>query len=101
MNYIVYNIDGKMLRQVQCPPKLNLLQAKDGQFVLEGKANDATQKIEFDGLDEKGQPVNPRVVDKTPEELAIETFTGPQLEAITNDQWQKVLSRLSALEKGQ
>jgi len=72
---------------------------------MEGTANDVTQRIEFDGLDAKGQPINPRVVDKTPEEIEANNPPEPepipfkkQLAHITNEQWQGVLKRIDKLE---
>lgn len=106
MKYIVYNKKGEILRQVQCPPAMSRLQAKEGEFVMEGIADDATQKVEFDGLDIDGQPVNPRIVNKTPEEIVSKKPPEPgpiphgkQNANITNEQWQDVLGKLTALGK--
>lgn len=93
MNYIVYNAKGKILRRVQCPPALSLLQAKDDEYVMEGIANDVTQKI-----------VNDKVVDKTPEEIEVDNPTPPEIPFekqtanITNEQWQDIKDRLVTLE---
>ena len=96
--FIIYNLDKKMLRTGGCSDGDFLLQAKDGEFVMEGRANDVTQKVEFDGLDEKGQPVNPRVINKTPEEIEAEKPPEIPFEKlpaqITNEQWQGVLAKL-------
>ena len=73
-----------------------------GEMVIEGEANDATQKVEFDHLDRNGKPVNPRVVNKTPAEIAADT--PPPVDprdrsaGITRRQWNDVLERLTALE---
>ena len=106
MKFIVYDMIGKMLRQVSCPSNLRYLQARDGEFVMEGIANDTTQKIKFDGLDEEGQPINPRIVNKTPEEIEAEKPPEPksiliekQSANITNEQLQNILDRLDDLEK--
>lgn len=105
MNYIVYNITGKILRTVQCSPASSILQAKDGEFIAEGMANDVTQKIEFNGLDEKGQPVNPRVIDKTPQEIETDNPLIPEISKskrpviITNGQWDDIMARIESLEK--
>ena len=69
MSYIIYNKESEILRVVQCSKAMSKIQAKEGEFMIEGEANDVTQEVEFDGFDEKGQPVNPRVVDKIPEEV--------------------------------
>ena len=103
-NYIIYNQDGKIQRTGSCPENVFSLQAMNGDFVMEGKADDATQKIEFDGFDEEGQPINPKIVDKTPEEIKADN---PMLIVmpfekrsanITNEQLQNILNRLSTLE---
>lgn len=107
MNCIVYNKNGEILRAVSCPSTSRHSQAKKGEFMMEGIADDATQKVEFDGFDVDGQPINPRIVDKTPEE--IETDNPPPLEIpkgqrpaiITNEQLQNVMKRLDNLEKKQ
>ena len=44
-NYIVYNDAGKILRTGSCPESDFDLQASEGEFVLEGQANDSTQEI--------------------------------------------------------
>lgn len=103
--FIVYNQVGKFIRSGGCQNKNFFLQAKESEFVFEGTGNDVTQKIKFDGLDIDGQPVNPRVVDKTPEEIEADNPTPPETPFekrtahITNEQWQDVIKRLDNLEK--
>lgn len=105
MKYVIYNQTGKIFRVVIYSSTQRYSQAKEGEFVMEGTANDATQKVEFDGFDADGQPVNPRVVDKTPEEIEADNPTPPEvpvgqrLANITNEQWRDVLKRLNKLEK--
>ncbi len=105
-NFIVYDKQGKILRPGFCQDGTFRLQAKDGEFIMEDIANGATQKIKFDGFDVDGQPINPRVVDKTPEEIEAEKPPEPkpiphdkQIAHIANEQWQDVLDRLKKLEK--
>ena len=104
MNYIVYDNTGIILRQVQCHQDFADMQAKENELIIEGTANDVTQKIKFDGLDDKKQPVNPRVVDKTPAEIEadnpapIPLSLKKQPAHITNEQWQGILNRLDNLE---
>jgi len=92
-NFIVYNIKGKILRTGFCPEHILHLQAGDGEFVMEGIANDVSQKI-----------VDGKIVDKTPEEIEADNPTPPEipeskrLANITNGQWQNVLKRLEKLE---
>ena len=105
MNYIVFDNSGTILRTVVCSPAMIGLQISYGKFVMRGTANDSTQKIEFDGFDSIGQPVNPRVVDKTPEEIEVDNPIPPEIPFerkpahITNEQWQAVQNRISNLEK--
>ena len=94
MKYIIYNEAGEILRVVDCHPTLEQIQAHDGEFILQGEANDVTQKV-----------VGSKIVDKTPQEIAADTYTPPpekQFEKrpaiITNEQWQDVLDRLKKLE---
>lgn len=68
-HYIVHDADGKILRTGSCPEIIVDAQAGPGEFAIEGVADDRKQKMEFDGLDESGRPVNPRLVDKTPAEI--------------------------------
>jgi len=49
----VYNMNGEILRTGGCPDELLARQAGEGEFVMEGTANDVTQKVE-----------NGKVVDK-------------------------------------
>lgn len=104
MNYVIYNKTKKILRLIDCSPTMSKLQTKDGEFILEGVANDVTQKVEFDGFDVDDQPIDPRVVDKTPEEIEAtnptlpEVPTGQRPAQITNEQWQTVQDRLNKLE---
>jgi hypothetical protein len=69
---------------------------------VEDKADNLTQEVKFDGFDAAGQPINPRVVDKTPEEIEAEKPPempeGQRPAFITNEQWQDILNRLTALE---
>ena len=97
-NFIVYDATGQILRTGICQDSTFYLQAQDDEFVMEGKANDATQKIVNVGI--KG-----KIVDKTPEEIEadnpkpIEIPVEKQLALITNEQWQDILDRYKNLEK--
>jgi len=104
-NFIVYDKQEKIRRTGCCQDIDFLFQAKKNEFIMEGKANGDSQKVTFDGFDKNGQPVNPRVVDKSPEE--IEAKNPPPLEipyekmpaVITNKQWLDVLNKLDKLQK--
>jgi len=109
--YIVYKriseTKGQILRHGNCQDCTFKRQAKEGEFVISGTANDVTQKVIFDGLDENGKPINPRVIDKTVEEMKISNLRLPIIEIpeeqkpanITKGQWQQVLNRLAALDE--
>lgn len=47
--FIVYNSDGDILRTGSCPDNMFELQAGDGEFVIDGVADDATKRI-IDGV---------------------------------------------------
>lgn len=100
MNYIIYDETGKILRMVNCPSSLKYFQAGDGEFVMEGVADDTTQKIIDVGI--KG-----KIVDKTPAEIEADNPTPPEIPfeertaRITNEQLQNVMKRLDNLEKKQ
>ena len=106
MRYAIYNKEGEIIRIVGCPPEYAESQVKDDEGIIEAPrdVNDVTQKIEFDGFDEKGQPINPRVVNKTPAEIEadnpapIPLSLEKQPAHITNEQWQGILNRLDNLE---
>jgi len=92
MRYIIYSKVGKILRAVQCSPDLREQQIRKGEFIMEGVANDITQKI-----------INGQVVDKTPGEIQKERPPvipeDMKLANVTNGQWQKVLDRINILER--
>jgi hypothetical protein len=93
MNYIVHNADGKILSTGSCSARDFGKQAGPGEFVMEGIADDRTQKI-----------VGDKIVSKTPEEIAEDNPPVPdvpfekQPAYITNEQWQELLERLDRLE---
>lgn len=91
--FIVYDCGGKILRTGTCQDSDFARQPNAKEFVMEGEANDSTQKI-----------VAGEVVDKSPQELAEATYTPEpvpperQPARINNKQWQNVLARLKKLE---
>jgi len=91
-NYVVYDTTGKILRIGISSSRPIRSQAGINEFVLEGTANDRTQKV-IDG----------KIVDKTPEEIEAEKPKPVPVEnrpaRITNKQWQAVLERLDRLEE--
>ena len=60
--YTVFNKKGKVLRSGICQDSTLQKQVEDGEFVMEGLAQDTKQKVEFD-LDDNGKPINPRIKD--------------------------------------
>ena len=103
-SFIIYNDKGEIIRVGSSQNIDYQLQAQNDEFVMDGTADCITQKIEFDGFDEKGQPINPRVVNKTPAEIEadnpapIPLSLEKQPAHITNEQWQGILNRLDNLE---
>lgn len=93
--YIVYDNTGKILRTGTCPDKDFFLQAQDGEFAIEGIANDVTQKIINVGISGK-------IINKSQEEIEAEKPAEIPFEKqkarITKGQWQEVLDRISVLE---
>ena len=105
-NYIIYKKDsGQIVKSGVCSNSSFDLQAQEGESILEGIANDATQKVEITGYDDKRNPIA-RIIDKTKQEIEASRptkqteITDEQRPAsITKGQWQEILNRLTALEK--
>ncbi len=90
-NYIIFNEEGKILRTGYCTPHLYDIQAQDGEYIMEGKANDLEDKI-VDGWIEKKTQAE-KDVDKIDEHIR------EQVVVLTVPQYQDLLSRLEQLEK--
>lgn len=98
MNFIIYDKTGTILRTIDCPPAMTSIQAKEGEFIMAGVANDVTQKI-----------VDGEIVDKTPEEIEAVNPNLPlkdipkkkRVAYITNGVWEDTLKRIDRLEKQQ
>lgn len=89
--FIIYNKNGVILRTGSAPANMFSIQRHGDELIMEGTANDVTQKI-----------VGGQVVDKTPEELEAKPLKIPEKDmpaTITKEQWQDVLKRLATLEK--
>jgi hypothetical protein len=52
-NYIIYDEDGNILRTGRCPANMLNLQVKLGEYIMEGVANDSTQIISGNQLQNK------------------------------------------------
>jgi len=92
MNYIVYK-GNKILRTGSCPASMLSIQAKQGQMVKEGVANDRTQKMQGD-----------QVVNKTPVEIEADNPTPVPVpeedreKNVKNKDWNALEARVAALE---
>ena len=51
--FIIYNSDGDILRTGTCPDNMFDLQANDGEYVIEGVADDETKRISNGGIVDK------------------------------------------------
>ncbi|HDZ39194.1 MAG TPA: hypothetical protein ENH62_13060 [Marinobacter sp.] len=65
-SYIVHDVTGAIVKTGHCPAKLVKAQARDGEFVIEGIADDRTQKI-----------IGGKVVEKTPAEILADNLPPP------------------------
>lgn len=65
--YLIYDKNGIILRRGQCIDKVFGLQTAPGEFIMEGVADDITQKV-----------INGEIVDKTPEEIKAEKPPEPK-----------------------
>lgn len=102
-DFIIYNYAGNILRTGSCGDSDLGLQKQENEFVMEGKANDVTQKIEGRGIGPHREwGLERHVVDKSPEE--IEAEKPPEMPEskrpahITKGQLQSILQRLDNLE---
>jgi len=94
-HFIVHNSSGEILRTGTCSDDQDFFkQCKENEFVLEGAANDITQKI-----------INGKAENKTFEEIEADKTPPPepipyeqQIANITNKQLQEILDRISELE---
>lgn len=119
MNGGVFDNTGKILREISAPESMFALQARPGQFVIEGEVDDRTQKVKFDGISrslaldgvKRGQPINPRIVKKTKAEIKADNPPRPvipeeeKVKHIKKKDWDaleqtltSILDRLTALE---
>jgi hypothetical protein len=89
-NYIIHNLEGKILRTGFCQESDLKYQAQENEFMIEGKACDLKHKIKEN-----------RVVEKTDSEkregnCIVEMDDQPA--SITNRQLEEILSRIQTLE---
>jgi len=103
MKYIIYNLDGKILRHGNCQTIMFERQAHgENEFVVEGEADDAVDKIEIEEFDDKGKPKKVKLKKKTSEE--IEAERPPEIPEedmsvmLSKKEYQSILDRLEALE---
>jgi len=99
--YIVYDKQsGKIVRSGLCSDNSYSSQASENESIMQGTADDATQKVE---THVDGMIIYRVIVDKSPDEMpALKSKKIIPLEKkqanITNEQWQAVLNRLAILE---
>ncbi len=55
MSYIIYDEAGEILRQIQCSKAMSKIQAKEGEFMIEGEANDVTQMVVYGEVVDKSE----------------------------------------------
>jgi len=106
--YTIYDTEtGKILRTGLASDISYHFKAKDGEGILEGLANDLTQKVVVDAVAGLGWtlPIK-KVIDKTSAEIEASKLPEPKLlpvekqqAYITNEQLQTILDRLAALEE--
>jgi hypothetical protein len=99
-DYIVYNKSGRILRTGRVSDKDFEKQVHKGEFIIEGEANELTQKI-----------VDGQVIEKTSAEIQMDKpfeslkpvvlADGEKPAIITRDQWEVILDRVSMLEQKQ
>lgn len=94
MEYLLYDVKGKILGTGSCQRHMLQAQAKNypgSVFVMEGTADSRTQKV-----------VDNKVVNKTSEEIEAERLPEIPFEKrqayVTNEQWQAALKRIEKLE---
>ena len=100
--FIVFNnLTGKILRTGSCSDNNFLLQAQLNETVIEGEANDVTQKVVVTGYGEYEAPVM-AITDKTQAEIDAEKpseiLPDDMPANITQGQLQSILNRLDMLE---
>jgi len=103
-NYIVFNIDEKILRTGGCPGFLMEAQAHgEDEYVIEGKADDAVDKIEIEEFDVFGNPSKVKIKKKTEVELdaekPVELPESKRRAVITKEKYQNLLDRLKKLDE--
>ena len=103
-NYIVFNIDEKILRTGGCPEFLVEAQAhEEDEYVTEGKADDAVDKIEIEEFDVFGNPSKVKIKKKTEVELdaekPVELPESKRRAVITKEKYQNLLDRLKKLDE--
>lgn len=108
--YIVFERDegdfGRIIKTGSAPADVAFKQGKSHQFVLlDVFARDNIHKIQVDKWDDKGKPINPRIVDKTAEEIEAEKRRDSELNVLSDDeitikksQFEELVRRVERLE---
>lgn len=83
--FIVHDVEGNILRTGSCGDDDLILQAGDGEIVVEGVANDATQKFQDGVLVDKPEPTD---AEKT--EAAIAELKRIRQSLLADSDWTQV-----------
>ena len=93
INFIIYTDLGKILRTGFCTEEDFQFQAKEDEFIIEGRADDIKQKV-----------VDKKVVNKTPQEIEDDTPIRPTIPegekiiSIKKKEWDSLVDRVASLE---
>ena len=90
-NYVVYDLEGKILRTGTCPDDMIEIQAGENEMVMEGVVDDTKHRIK------DGKIVEHK---KTPEEIEEETQANilREKEMKTHSKMQEILRRMAIEE---
>jgi hypothetical protein len=89
--YIVFNpATGEILRHGHCPDKMIFIQAGEGEAVIEGMANDVTEKIDINSF---------QVIGKTEDEIKRSSLPEPDPKGLQIERKkQEILHRMAVAE---
>tara|TARA_Y100000592_G_C5460306_1_gene313652 strand:+ start:1367 stop:1756 length:390 start_codon:yes stop_codon:yes gene_type:complete len=84
-NFVIYNSEGTILRTGSCPDEVFDLQRKDNELIMEGVANDATQRIVDGAIVDK-----PEFSNSEKNSLALSELRNIRDIALLNSDWTQV-----------
>ncbi len=102
--YIVVDDDGNILRSCCCAVADLKKQGGPGEYIITdmGEVDDVAQKVIWDAYDDAGNLINPRLEQRTAEDIA--SRQPPPVDpldrgaGISNRQWQALQGRVAKLE---